>query len=152
MTGSCELNLFRSFSALMTARRNPGGVRFGSAEIYEVVEMCFSPSAATSKAHMIVDCLAVGQSIDEGTDERVVLFVQLVPGEVLSADLEKSIKTEVRSRRSPRHVPSKVRATKINALSITLANKQINIDHSGQDLPLFKHSSSAYHRLRPAQC
>lgn len=124
-TGSCEQILFRPCSVLMTVRRNPGGVRFGSAEIYEVVEMCFSPSTATSKAHTIVDCLAVGQSIDEGTDERVVLFVQLVEGEVLSADLDKSIKTEIRARRSPRHVPSKVRAAKINTLCIAFANTEL---------------------------
>lgn len=91
--------------------RNPGGVRFGSAEIYDVVEMCFSTSTAAIRAHTIVDCLAVGQSINAGTDERVILFVQLMEGEVLSADLEELIKTEVRVRRSPRHVPSKVRAT-----------------------------------------
>ena len=94
--------------------------------------MCFSPSTAASKAHTIVDCLAVGQSIDGNTDERVVLFVQLMEGELLSADLEKLIKTEVRARRSPRHVPSKVRATKIlvNAIQHWLTGIA-NIDRSG---------------------
>ncbi|KAF7976274.1 hypothetical protein HWV62_7166 [Athelia sp. TMB] len=104
---------------------NPGGVRFGSAEIYEVVEMCFSPSTAASKAHTIVDCLAVGQSIDGNTDERVVLFVQLVEGELLSADLEKLIKTEVRTRRSPRHVPSKI--VQVQDIPYTLNGKRVEV-------------------------
>ncbi|KAF7971115.1 hypothetical protein HWV62_22048 [Athelia sp. TMB] len=104
---------------------NPGGVRFGSAEIYEVVEMCFSPSTAASKAHTIVDCLAVGQSIDGNTDERVVLFVQLMEGELLSADLEKLIKTEVRTRRSPRHVPSKI--VQVQDIPYTLNGKRVEV-------------------------
>ena len=87
--------------------RNPGGVRFGSAEIYDVIEHCFAP-AATHAAHTIVDCLAVGQSIGGGADERVVLFVKLLEGQVLTHELEKRIKTEVRARRSARHVPARV--------------------------------------------
>ena len=89
--------------------RNPGGVRFGSAEIYDVIEISFSPSATSNPAHVIIDCLAVGQSIDGGTDERVILFVQLAAGETLSIDMEKKIKSEIRTRRSPRHVPAMVR-------------------------------------------
>ncbi|KAG5643955.1 hypothetical protein DXG03_009306 [Asterophora parasitica] len=58
--------------------------------------------------HTIVDALAVGQKIEGGTDERVVLFVKLPEGHILSADLEQKIKTEVRNRRSPRHVPARV--------------------------------------------
>ena len=87
--------------------RNPGGVRFGSAEIYDVIEHCFSP-AATHAGHTIVDCLVVGQSIAGGTDERVILFVKLLEGQVLTAELEKRIKAEVRTRRSARHVPAKI--------------------------------------------
>ena len=87
--------------------RNPGGVRFGSAEIYDVIEHCFAPPA-THAAHTIVDCLAVGQSIAGGTDERVILFVKLLEGQVLTGELEKRIKTEIRARRSARHVPARV--------------------------------------------
>ena len=84
-------------------------MRFGSAEIYEVIELCFSPSNAASKAHMIVDCLAVGQSIDEGTDERVVLFIKLPEGQRCTDELKNRIKLEIRARRSPRHVPEMVK-------------------------------------------
>lgn len=87
---------------------NPGGIRFGSAEIYDIIESYFAPSASVPAAHTIVDSLVIGQSIDGGADERVILFVQLSQGETLSTDLEKKLKAEIRTRRSPRHVPSKV--------------------------------------------
>ena len=86
--------------------RNPGGVRFGSAEIYDVIEHCFAP-AATHAGHTVVDCLAVGQRIADG-DERVILFVKLLEGQVLTGELENRIRTEVRARRSARHVPARV--------------------------------------------
>ena len=76
-------------------------MRFGSAEIYDVIEQCFAP-AATHAPHTIVDCLVVGQSIQGGADERVILFVKLLEGQVLTEELQKRIKTEVRARRSAR--------------------------------------------------
>jgi hypothetical protein len=87
-------------------RRNPGGIRFGSSELYDVVGSCFSGNFAEQT---IVDCLAVGQKIDGGADERVILFVKLSEGQSLSLGLEQKIKTEIRTRRSPRHVPARVR-------------------------------------------
>ena len=57
-------------------------MRFGSAELYDVMDMCFGPDS-THHAHTVVDCLAVGQGIEQGTDERVVLFVKLLEGEEL---------------------------------------------------------------------
>jgi acetoacetyl-CoA synthetase len=100
--------------------RNPGGVRFGSAELYDVIEHCFSfkgghdatrtQQQADSDPHaIVVDCLAVGQSIAGGTDERVILFLQLAEGTALTPELEARIKTEIRGRRSARHVPARVR-------------------------------------------
>jgi acetoacetyl-CoA synthetase len=97
------------FFELTIWTRNPGGVRFGSAEIYDVIDMCFSHSATLNPSHIIVDCLVVGQSIDGGMDERVILFVQLQAGEALSLDLQKKIKSEIRTRRTPRHVPAMVK-------------------------------------------
>lgn len=72
-----------------------------------MIEQCFAP-AATHAPHTVVDCLAVGQSVAQGTDERVILFVKLLEGEALSEELEKRIKHEIRSRRTARHVPAKV--------------------------------------------
>lgn len=88
--------------------RNPGGVRFGSSELYDVVEACFKPGPTTPPGHVIVDCLAVGHSINNGTDERVILFIKLDEGFTISDELERRIRTEMRARRSARHVPAKV--------------------------------------------
>jgi acetoacetyl-CoA synthetase len=84
-------------------------VRFGSAEIYDVIDTCFSASVTLKPADTIVDCLAVGQTIEGGKDERVVLFVKLLPGEMMSSELEGKIKKQIRERRSARHVPALVR-------------------------------------------
>tara|TARA_R110002020_G_scaffold20374_45_gene69682 strand:- start:832 stop:2790 length:1959 start_codon:yes stop_codon:yes gene_type:complete len=78
------------------ATLNPGGVRIGTAEIYAQVE----------QIPEVLEALAIGQTWDN--DVRVVLFVRLAEGASLDADLERRIKTQIRSGASPRHVPSKV--------------------------------------------
>jgi acetoacetyl-CoA synthetase len=87
--------------------RNPGGIRFGSAEIYEVLDQCFSASAPNPH-NKLEDYVVVGQKISNGADERVLLFVKLVDGEKLDSRLEKQIRSEIASRRSRRHIPDKV--------------------------------------------
>ena len=76
---------------------NPSGVRFGSGEIYSVME---------SFAHIIDDSLCVGQRRDVDQDERVLLFVKMRPGHRLSTELSAEIKNKIRGALSPRHVPS----------------------------------------------
>ena len=98
---------FDRLTGVLSIFRNPGGVRFGSAELYDVIDLCFSPEAS-HHSHTIVDCLAVGHSIAQGTDERVILFVKLLEGESLTEELEKRVKHEIRTRRTARHVPAKV--------------------------------------------
>ncbi|CAE7229238.1 unnamed protein product [Rhizoctonia solani] len=83
---------------------NPGGIRFGSSEIYEVLDQSFSAGAQP----IIIDSLVVGQATQGGADERVILFVKLVEGETLSDDLRKRIRDEIRKKRSPRHCPEKI--------------------------------------------
>lgn len=77
----------------------PAGVRFGSAEIYNILLKNF--------ADEVEDSLCVGrrrEGID--TDETVVLFVKLASGaESLPADLASRIQTTIRKELSPRHVP-----------------------------------------------
>ena len=85
--------------------RNPGGIRFGSAEIYEVLDSAFS---SPTKEYIVSDYLAVGQKTDGGADERVILFVKLPPGHDLSPSFESRIKAEIRAQRSARHVPARV--------------------------------------------
>ncbi len=78
------------------ATLNPGGVRIGTAEIYRQVE----------SLEEIEDSLVVGQSWKG--DIRVVLFVKLKPGQALTDELQKTIRTTLRSNASPRHVPAKI--------------------------------------------
>jgi acetoacetyl-CoA synthetase len=78
------------------ATLNPGGVRIGTAEIYNQVEQMDEVSEA----------LCIGQEWDD--DVRVVLFVRLAPGVTLTDDLAKAIKTRIRTGASPRHVPAKI--------------------------------------------
>ena len=78
------------------ATLNPGGVRIGTAEIYNQVE----------QMPEVVEALCIGQDLDN--DVRVVLFVRLAAGVALDDDLEKRIKTKIRTGASPRHVPAKI--------------------------------------------
>ncbi|MBS3648443.1 acetoacetate--CoA ligase [Pseudaminobacter sp. 19-2017] len=78
------------------ATLNPGGVRIGTAEIYNQVE----------QMPEILEALCVGQDFDG--DVRVVLFVRLAPGVALDDDLEKRIRTKIRTGASPRHVPARI--------------------------------------------
>jgi acetoacetyl-CoA synthetase len=69
----------------------------------------------------VVDALCVGQKIGlEKADERVLLFVKLLDGVKLSPELSTAIAKEVRSRRSPRHVPAKVSGASLSGVSGTL--------------------------------
>ncbi|MDW6025136.1 acetoacetate--CoA ligase [Mesorhizobium sp. BAC0120] len=78
------------------ATLNPGGVRIGTAEIYNQVE----------KLPEIAEALCIGQDWDG--DVRVVLFVRLQPGVSLDAALEQKIRTQIRTGASPRHVPGRI--------------------------------------------
>lgn len=78
------------------ATLNPGGVRIGTAEIYNQVE----------QMEEVLEALCIGQDWDD--DVRVVLFVRLAAERALDDDLVKAIKTRIRTGASPRHVPAKV--------------------------------------------
>ncbi|MGL3605914.1 acetoacetate--CoA ligase [Rhizobium sp. G187] len=78
------------------ATLNPGGVRIGTAEIYNQVE----------QLDEVVESICIGQDFDD--DVRVILFVRLAEGVTLDANLEAKIKTKIRTGASPRHVPAKI--------------------------------------------
>lgn len=78
------------------ATLNPGGVRIGTAEIYNQVEQM--PEVA--------EAICIGQDWDN--DVRVILFVRLAPDVTLSEGLVKAIKARIRTGASPRHVPAKI--------------------------------------------
>jgi acetoacetyl-CoA synthetase len=78
------------------ATLNPGGVRIGTAEIYNQVE----------QLPQVAEAICIGQDWED--DVRVVLFVRLAPGVSLNDDLVKTIKSRIRTGATPRHVPAKV--------------------------------------------
>ena len=78
------------------ATLNPGGVRIGTAEIYNQVE----------QLPEIEEALCIGQSWEH--DTRVVLFVRVAAGVEFNDALVFAVKAKIRTGASPRHVPAKV--------------------------------------------
>ena len=83
---------------------NPSGVRFGSAEIYSIIEAKF--------ADRISDSICVGQRRPQDEDERVVLFLLMKPGVEFTPKIVREVKEAIRKATSPRHVPKFVFETK----------------------------------------
>ncbi|KAJ6157911.1 hypothetical protein N7470_005503 [Penicillium chermesinum] len=101
---------------------NPSGVRFGSAEIYRVIEGHFQQEVA--------DSLCVGQRRPTDPDERVMLFLLMKPGKAFTEDLVQQIKSLIRRELSPRHVPAFIFETPeipttVNLKKVELPVKQI---------------------------
>ncbi|BGP13788.1 hypothetical protein JCM10213_006380 [Rhodosporidiobolus nylandii] len=92
---------------------NPGGVRFGSSEIYSVVE----------KVAGVEDCLAIGQKLPDG-DERFVLFVKPTTSP-LSPQVVDTIKSSIRTALSTRHVPAKV--VELKKIPYTTNGKRLEV-------------------------
>ena len=95
------------------ATLNPGGVRIGTAEIYRQVE----------SMEEIADSLVVGQ--DWQGDVRVILFVKLNPGHSLDEELVKRIKTNIRAKTTPRHVPARV--IEVADIPYTINGKKVEL-------------------------
>lgn len=79
---------------------NPSGVRFGSSEIYTVIETHFR--------HVIADSLCVGQRRSNDSDESVMLFLVLRNGQKLDRMLIREIKGSIGNELTKRHVPKYV--------------------------------------------
>ena len=97
---------------------NPGGVRIGTSEIYEVVE----------QHKKVIDSVAVGQIING--DERIILFIKLRDSDFLTDEIKHEIKKMIQNKCSPRHVPEFIIQIKdipytINGKKIEIAVKQI---------------------------
>ncbi|XP_054852321.1 acetoacetyl-CoA synthetase [Eublepharis macularius] len=98
---------------------NPSGVRFGSSEIYNIVEAFEEVS----------DSLCVPQYSKDG-EERVILFLKMATNQVFSLDLVRRMKEAIRMALSARHVPSLILETEgipytINGKKVEVAVKQI---------------------------
>jgi len=103
---------------------NPCGVRFGSAELYNVL----------NDFEELEDTLAVGQKWNG--DERVVLFCKMKDGYIFNGELVERIQNNIRGRLSARHVPAVILSTPeipytVNGKKIEVAVKKII---SGQDV------------------
>ncbi|KAF9262612.1 acetyl-CoA synthetase-like protein [Marasmius fiardii PR-910] len=102
---------------------NPSGVRFGSGEIYSVLEK-FTGAAG------IDDTLCIGQRRTEDKHERVLLFVKMREGYALTKKLEDEIQNAIRTALSSRHVPEHIFEVEdipytVNGKKIEIAVKQI---------------------------
>lgn len=95
------------------ATLNPGGVRIGTADIYRIVE----------KVDAVADSIVIGQRWNN--DIRIVLFVKLHDGVLLSDELKQKIVTRIRSGASPRHVPAKIIA--VPEIPYTLNMKKVEL-------------------------
>ncbi|XP_032287235.1 acetoacetyl-CoA synthetase isoform X3 [Phoca vitulina] len=108
---------------------NPNGVRFGSSEIYNIVEAF----------EEVMDSLCVPQYNKDG-EERVLLFLKMASGHTFGPELVKSIRNAIRVGLSARHVPSLILETKgipytLNGKKVEVAVKQIiagkGVEHRG---------------------
>ncbi|MDZ4723787.1 MAG: acetoacetate--CoA ligase [candidate division Zixibacteria bacterium] len=95
------------------ATLNPGGVRIGTAEIYNPVE----------SMPEIADSIVVGQKWLD--DIRIVLFVVLQSGETLTDSLKEKIRTTIRQKATPRHLP--VLILQVNEIPRTLNGKKVEV-------------------------
>ena len=75
---------------------NPGGVRIGTAEIYNICELFKE----------IEDCLVFGNQINN--DEEIILCLKISQNNKLDNILSKIIRSRIRENASPRHVPQKI--------------------------------------------
>ncbi|OQU94355.1 hypothetical protein CLAIMM_00716 [Cladophialophora immunda] len=94
---------------------NPSGVRFSSAEIYEVVD----------KIPGIADSLCVGQRRPADEDESVYLFIKMQPGRKLTSALKTTIRQTIRKARTPRHVPKYI--IEVPDIPYTVNGKKIEL-------------------------
>ena len=97
---------------------DPSGVRFGSGEIYAIVE-------APPHTKYISNTLCVGRRRPQDHDEQVFLFLVMMPGFSLTDTLRLQIKNAIRNELSPRHVPKFVIA--VPDIPMTINGKKVEI-------------------------
>ena len=92
---------------------NPGGVRIGTAEIYQAVDI----------VDEIEDSIVVGHH-NQG-DERIILFVKLKKDFMLNNNLKNKISVSIKESCTNRHVPSKIFA--VDSIPYTLSGKKVEL-------------------------
>ncbi|KAK7425085.1 hypothetical protein QQZ08_008362 [Neonectria magnoliae] len=96
---------------------NPSGVRFGSSEIYAVMETHFQ--------HVIEDSLCVGQRRSNDSDESVMLFLVLRGSRKLERMLIREIKASIANELSKRHVPKYI--FQVPEIPVTANGKKVEL-------------------------
>ncbi|KFA55046.1 hypothetical protein S40293_03497 [Stachybotrys chartarum IBT 40293] len=96
---------------------NPSGVRFGSSDIYAVLETHFATEVAES--------LCVGQRRPQDLDERVVLFLLMKKGFKLDGPLLDRIKKTIAQELTKRHVPKFV--FEVPEIPVTVNMKKVEL-------------------------
>ena len=96
------------------ATLNPGGVRIGTAEIYRQIE----------QLDFVDDSLCVGKN--EDGDVSVTLFIKPKNENfVLSDEIIKDIKTNIKSKTTPRHVPKYIKL--VDGIPYTRSGKKMEL-------------------------
>jgi len=93
---------------------NRGGVRMGSADIYQAIDTLPEIDAS----------LVIGAELGDG-DYYMPLFVVLVPGATLDEDLITRIRRNIRADVSPRHVPDDIIAAP--GVPVTVTGKKLEV-------------------------
>ncbi|KAL2851929.1 acetoacetyl-CoA synthase [Aspergillus pseudoustus] len=96
---------------------NPSGVRFGSSEIYTIIEAYFSSQVA--------DSLCVGQRRPGDADEKVLLFLLMRKGQRLTRGLIKQIQFTIAKGLSKRHVPKYI--FEVPEIPMTVNGKKVEV-------------------------
>ena len=95
------------------ATLNPGGIRIGTADIYEAV----------LKIPDVLDCVAAGLQVQG--DEEIILFVKLKNNVKLDEKLINDIKKIIRTYTTPYHIPKKI--IQVSDIPKTMNGKTIEI-------------------------
>ena len=103
------------------ATLNPGGVRIGTAEIYRQVDRIDE----VLESVVIGQRAAAGDGSTSSADTRVVLFVKLRDGRTLDDELIGTIRSQIRSGASPRHVPAVI--AQVPAIPRTRSGKLVEL-------------------------
>ena len=99
-------------------RLDPSGIRFGSGEIYAIVE-------AAPWNTQISNSLCVGRRRPQDQDEVVFLFVVMARGHSFTQALANGVKQAIRQALSARHVPAFV--LEVPDVPVTINGKKVEI-------------------------
>ncbi|KAM5342417.1 hypothetical protein ACJ41O_013383 [Fusarium nematophilum] len=96
---------------------NPSGIRFGSADIYAVIEGGF--------ANEVAESLCVGQRRPKDGDESVVLFLLMREGVSFDGELEGRIRERIARELTKRHVPRYI--FQVPEIPVTVNGKKVEL-------------------------